>query len=284
MNVLAIETSSAIGSVALACTNVGADGGDGGDGTQGAVGEDGAARASRRDSAGYERGEASAGSAAARGERSSVRRETASGVRIGERSIATPREQTAALLPLIRELCVEAGVGFAELDAIAFGRGPGSFTGLRVAAAITQGLSLAHGARVVGVSSLAALAQRAAREHGVTHALVVVDARMDEVYRAEYVLDGGLPRLHGAERLVRPETLELPDAPGWTAVGDAFARHPEALDPVARAAENVLADLAPTARDLFPLAEADLAAGRTLAPEAALPVYLREAEAWHRST
>lgn len=202
--------------------------------------------------------------------------------RLRERWIAAPREQTAVLLPLIRELCEAARIGLGDLDLIAFGRGPGSFTGLRVAAAITQGFALAHDTPVVGVSSLAAIAQRAWREHGIARALVVVDARMGEVYSAEHALEDGLARLRGAEQIGRPEAVARPEGPGWAALGDAFERYAAELEHVAAGASRVLAGLGPAARDLVPLAEAELAAGRTLAPEAALPVYLREASAWRR--
>lgn len=207
----------------------------------------------------------------------------ASAGRLHERWIATPREQTARLLPSIHELCAEAGIALADLDAIAYGRGPGSFTGLRLAAAVTQGLALALGLRVVGVSSLAAIAQRASREHGHERALVAVDARMGEVYWAEYAIEDGLARLVGEERLGAPESVARPARARWAAAGDAFARYGGALEAVAAGAAAVLADLAPAARDLLPLAEVELAAGRTLAPEQALPVYLRDASAWRRA-
>ncbi len=200
---------------------------------------------------------------------------------LDERTIPTPREQTARLLPLIRELCEAAGIGLAELDAIAFGRGPGSFTGLRVAAAVAQGLALAHGAPVVGVSSLAAIAQRAFREHGLGRTLVAVDARMGEVYFAELAIEAGLARPRAEERIGRPGDVPVLEGADWAAVGDAFGRYAQELAAVTGAASRALPDLTPSARDLVPLAEADLAAGRTLAPEAALPVYLREADAWH---
>lgn len=210
----------------------------------------------------------------------SVALATAAG--LDERFIASPREQTAVLLPSIRSLCAAAGLRLADVDAIAFGRGPGSFTGLRVAAAVTQGLALAHGTPVVGVSSLAVLAQRGHREHGAERVLVVTDARMGEVYWAEYAIEDRLARLRGEERLAAPEAVAAPMGGGWAAAGDAFARYADVLAPAVSAAVAVWPELVPAARDLLPLALPELAAGRTLSPAAVQPVYLREATAWRR--
>ena len=112
----------------------------------------------------------------------SVAVETPGGVLV--REIATPREQTAQILALIDELLREAGIGLPDLDGIAFGRGPGSFTGLRVSVAVAQGLAAVAGMPLLPVSSLLCLAERAWREHGCERALVCVDAHMGEVYWA----------------------------------------------------------------------------------------------------
>ncbi len=199
-----------------------------------------------------------------------------------EASIPGPREQTAAILPLTEQLLAEAGLSLETLDAVAFGRGPGSFTGLRVAAAIAQGLSLAADLPIVAVSSLAALAQHAADVYGAPRALVCIDARMGEVYSALYRIERGLPELVGAEAIGVPEAVALPDSADWFAVGDGFAAYAAALEPIAARAARVLADSVARARDLVPLALGELAAGRVLKPEQALPVYLRGASAWRR--
>ncbi|HEX5418629.1 MAG TPA: tRNA (adenosine(37)-N6)-threonylcarbamoyltransferase complex dimerization subunit type 1 TsaB, partial [Gammaproteobacteria bacterium] len=132
------------------------------------------------------------------------------GAELTERSIETPRAQTERLLPLIDELLAEAGLRLAGLDAIVFGRGPGSFTGLRVAAALAQGLALAAGLPIAAVSSLAALAERAAREYAAAQVLTCVDARMGEVYWAVHGSQEELMQLRGAERLGPPEEVEPP--------------------------------------------------------------------------
>jgi tRNA threonylcarbamoyladenosine biosynthesis protein TsaB len=202
------------------------------------------------------------------------------GDEVRERFIATAREQTQQILPLIDALLGDAGIVLAELDAIVFGRGPGSFTGLRIAAAIAQGLSLASGRPLLAVSSLEALAQRAWREHAIAHSLTCVDARMGEVYWAEYRVEDGLATCLGGEHLGSPATVDAPASRPFGAVGDGFVAHAEALAAALAAAEHVVTALVPSARDLLPRARVDLFDGRGLAAPAAQPVYLRGAGAW----
>jgi tRNA threonylcarbamoyladenosine biosynthesis protein TsaB len=211
----------------------------------------------------------------------SVALETERGVVL--REIATPREQTERLISLTDELLAAAGIGLADLSGIAFGRGPGSFTGLRVSAAVAQGLAAASGVVLLPVSSLLCLAETAAREAGCERALVCVDAHMGEVYSAFAERRDGRVEIVGDERLCAPSEVAAP-AGAWCAVGSGFAAHSEALAPLARAAMNVLPELVPSAAGLLPQAKRDLAAGRGPAPAAALPVYLREHTAWRRSS
>ena len=214
----------------------------------------------------------------------SVAVETPRGVLV--REIATPREQTAQILALIDELLREAGIGLPDLDGIAFGRGPGSFTGLRVSVAVAQGLAAVVGMPLLPVSSLLCLAERAWREHGCERALVCVDAHMGEVYWAVAERRGGSIGVAGDERLGAPSdvTHAPAGAAAWSAVGSGFAAHSEALAAVLQTAAQVLPALVPSAVDLFPQAKRDLAAARVTAPTAALPVYLREHTAWRRSS
>jgi tRNA threonylcarbamoyladenosine biosynthesis protein TsaB len=201
---------------------------------------------------------------------------------VAGRQIPSAREQTEQVLPIIDTLLGEANLRLHELDAIAFGRGPGSFTGLRLAAAISQGLALASGVALLPLSSLAAAAQRAYREAGAERVLVCVDARMGEVYWAGFEIRHGLAEPVIEEQLCRPESLRAPAQSGWLAVGSGFAAHPKALARVLTRTLAVAADLEPAAGDLLPLARRALAQGATVPPEAALPVYLRGKEAWRR--
>jgi tRNA threonylcarbamoyladenosine biosynthesis protein TsaB len=201
--------------------------------------------------------------------------------RIVVREIETPREQTERLLQLVDELLTAERLAIAALDAVAFGRGPGSFTGLRMAAAVAQGFALARGVPLLPVSSLLCLAQGAWRAERAARSLVCVDARMGEVYWGEFATDDdGVSTGIGDERLSPPADVRVPA--GWTAVGDGFARYPE-LTSAATVAPRQLPALLPKAIDLLPRAVADLTAGRSVAPAEALPVYLRDRTAWRRS-
>jgi tRNA threonylcarbamoyladenosine biosynthesis protein TsaB len=198
-----------------------------------------------------------------------------------ERDVTETRDQTARVLPLIDELLVAADLGVGDLDAIAFGQGPGSFTGLRVAAAVAQGLALASGVPIVPVSSMAGLQQQVWRRHAVDSALICIDARMDEVYWAHYRIDANLARCVGDETIGLPATVVTPTVP-FTCVGDGFDRYAADLAATTGAAAAVLGGIKPAARDLVPLAVAYVASGQHVAPTAALPTYLRDASAWQR--
>ena len=212
----------------------------------------------------------------------SVALETAAGLLV--RELATPREQTERLLAVTDELLADAGLELESLDGIAFGRGPGSFTGLRVSVAVAQGLAAVSGVPLLPVSSLLCLAQRAWQDAGCERALVCVDAHMGEVYWAVAERRGGDVELLGDERLSAPAEVVAPEGAGWCAVGSGFAAHAEPLSAVARAAARILPELLPSAVALLPQAKRDLAAGRSTPPAAALPIYLRENTAWRRSS
>jgi tRNA threonylcarbamoyladenosine biosynthesis protein TsaB len=212
----------------------------------------------------------------------SVALETPAGVLV--RELGSPREQTEQIIALTDELLRAAGIGLQDLNGIAFGRGPGSFTGLRVSAAVAQGLAAVDDLPLLPVSSLLCLAERAWREHGCERALVCIDAHMGEVYWAGAAVHGGAVGIVGDERLGAPSDVRSPHGAPYYAVGSGFAAHADALAPVARAALRVLPALTPSAVDLLPRAKRDLAEGRVAAAAAALPVYLREHTAWRRSS
>lgn len=156
-----------------------------------------------------------------------------SGAGLLERSAPGGAQSSTTLIPLIRELMGELGLSFDELDLIAFGRGPGSFTGLRTACSVAQGL--AFGARkglgvpVLPVDSLLAVAEQARMEHGVDKVLAVLDARMDEVYAAAYRWDGGQWSSAGDYQLLAPQHVIV--EPGFTVAGNAQAAYGERLAP-----------------------------------------------------
>lgn len=201
--------------------------------------------------------------------------------RLAVRERLAGRTHAAAILTMIDEVLVEAGATLASVDAIAFGRGPGSFTGVRLAASVTQGLAYGAGAPVVPVSDLQALAYRAFEAHaGAQRALVCNDARMREVYWACFSRSARDPAMPVAgERVSDPDEVVLPA--DWTAdagligAGTGFAAYPQLVGLVPRGAAAILA-LYPRAAEIALLAATEVAAGRVFDPGMALPVYLRD--------
>jgi tRNA threonylcarbamoyladenosine biosynthesis protein TsaB len=193
-----------------------------------------------------------------------------------ERFELAPREHARLLLPMVESLLNEANLALADLDAIAFGRGPGSFTGVRIAAGMAQGLAFAAGLPVAPVSSLAALAQGAA-DAGHSRVLAAIDARMGEVYWGAFVAgEDGLVAMDGIEEVCSPETVPLPEGADWFGAGTGWATYTEVLQgrlgPAVTASDG---NRFPQAGAVARLAAADVADGNVLAPEQALPVYLR---------
>lgn len=178
-------------------------------------------------------------------------------------------QASATLLPAIRQLLAEAGLALCDLDAIAFGRGPGSFTGLRTACAVAQGLAFgAGGGRsvpVLPIDTLAAVAEAARQQYGCTDVVAVLDARMNEVYWARYQWQGSSDGDFG---LCAPEALVVP--PGWSVVGNAQTIYGEHLAPNAQHLHAL-----PEASALLNLAPALLAAGGAVPAAQALPRYIR---------
>ena len=164
------------------------------------------------------------------------------------------------LLPLIDAVLAETGVTLRELDGIAFGAGPGSFTGVRIACGVAQGLALGASRPLVPVSTLEALAQAAWRDHGATQVVACLDARMREVYVAAYERAGEGWRERHAPAVVKPADASLSGVAGWTGVGDGFAAYPALGASLALATVDVQAK--PDARAIGALALPRFVAGR----------------------
>ena len=208
--------------------------------------------------------------------------------RVLTRAAEAPRGHAELILPMVESLLAEAGLSLSSLGAIAFARGPGSFTGLRLAAAVTQGLAFGAGLPVLAVSTLRASALQALqRAPSATHVLVCNDARMGEVYVAAFARGaGGLPEPLGPESVCPPSSVVMPATSGvWVGAGHGFRAYPQ-LEQAAPASSRpgearpgfteIFADLLPQAREVLPLARAEWAAGRILKPAEAQPVYLRD--------
>ncbi|MFP5426520.1 MAG: tRNA (adenosine(37)-N6)-threonylcarbamoyltransferase complex dimerization subunit type 1 TsaB [Gammaproteobacteria bacterium] len=184
-----------------------------------------------------------------------------------------PRQHAQKLLPMIKQILAESGVALSDLDAIAFGRGPGAFTGVRIAIGVVQGLAFALERPVLPVSNLAALAQRALRERGTQHVAAAIDARMDEVYWGCYQANEGEMRLLGREAVLPPERVALPEAGGdWFGAGTGWGYAPRLAAQVSDSDANLL----PTALDILSLAGYAWARGEAIAADQAQPVYLRD--------
>jgi tRNA threonylcarbamoyladenosine biosynthesis protein TsaB len=192
------------------------------------------------------------------------------------RTELAPRRHAERVLPLADELLAEAGIGKHALDAIAVGRGPGAFTGVRLAISLAQGMAMALDRPVVTVSSLAALALEAPEDD--TAILAVIDARMGEIYAASYRRDGegGLIALD-EERVCTAESLQLPQAEAWHVVGSGWATYRDTLrSRLGTEPRSTDGMCYPQARHVATLAVREFKAGRVVAPEHALPVYLRD--------
>jgi tRNA threonylcarbamoyladenosine biosynthesis protein TsaB len=188
-----------------------------------------------------------------------------------------PRLHTQLILGMCEQLLVEADVSLRQLDALAFGRGPGSFTGVRIAAAVTQGMAFAWDLPVVPVSTLAAIAQEVIDISKKQRVLVAIDARMNEVYWGHYSRDPeGLARDHGGEGVCKPG--EVPLLTGkWYGAGSGWRADIEAMH--LRFGNRLCGyddTLLPKARYIMPLAIAKFQRGNALSAEHALPVYLRD--------
>jgi len=198
----------------------------------------------------------------------------------------TARAHADLILPMIDDVLRESALKLGDMDCLAFGRGPGSFTGVRIAVSVIQGLALAADKPVVGVSNLAAVAQQAVSVHTMPTGgdiLVCMDARMQEVYWAHYRVGlGGNVELVGSEQVSPPAAVtcaavdrRLPASgvetlgvgTGWRAYSELGRRFPEL---------RVDASLLPRAQEVAHLAIAEFRAGRAVSAAAAQPVYLRD--------
>ncbi len=184
-----------------------------------------------------------------------------------------PRAHLRLLLPMVESVLTEAELDLGELDAIAFGCGPGGFTGLRIAAGAAQGLALGARLPVIPVSNLAALAAAAMRDTTAPKVVVCQDARMGEVYWGTF--DRGaddLPVASGPERVGPPEVVSVAGS-DWLGAGSGWLAYPQLHVDFAGVIESN--PRWPDAADLVAIALRELHAGRVLAPELAAPTYIR---------
>lgn len=180
------------------------------------------------------------------------------------------------VMPLVREVLADAGWRLRDLDAIAFGAGPGAFTGVRIACGVAQGLALGASLPVVPVCTLEALAEELWSVDGTENVLTMLDARMREVYVAGYRREGARWNAVLAPDVVKPADVSAPPdgwVGAWAGAGDGFAQYPEVAARLGMV--RTFAQMRPTARAVGMLALPRLAAGEAVAARDALPVYVR---------
>lgn len=182
------------------------------------------------------------------------------------------RAHSGTLLPLVRELLAEAGIGSGDLAAVAFGAGPGAFTGLRVACGLAQGLAMGAGCPVLPVSTLAAMAAAS----GSTQVLTLLDARMGEVYTGHFASQGDDWQPQAPVDVQAPEAIVLPlPVDGLIACGNAIAAYPVLATRLTAAGISVRPDIMPDAGSVAWLGALALARGEAIDPALAVPVYIR---------
>lgn len=194
-----------------------------------------------------------------------------------EQALATQRGHSEHILGMLDALLAQAGVSLKDIDLLSFGRGPGSFTGVRVGVGVAQGIAFARRLPVVPVSTLAAVAQRAIDEYGAKQIAVALDARMGEVYAAHYREVNGLAVLCDEEQVCAPTDFRPLDETMWFAAGTGWKEHEQALKTAfANQLSGEDATLLPLAAAMTWLARDRADKGETIAAEAAVPVYLRD--------
>ncbi|WP_438863546.1 tRNA (adenosine(37)-N6)-threonylcarbamoyltransferase complex dimerization subunit type 1 TsaB [Neptunicella sp.] len=198
-----------------------------------------------------------------------------------------PQQHSQRLLPMVDEVLMEANIKLAQLDYLGFGRGPGSFTGVRIATGMIQGLALGTDLPVVAISTLAAMAQQAYQLYDVQNVIAATDARMDEVYIGHYQLQQNTMQLMGDEQVLAPELAHqqiiqplvtqqmslMGTGTGWQAYST--LNEGAAVTPYTDI-------LYPNARYMLKLAEQAIAQGETQSVEQIQPVYLRDKVTWKK--
>jgi tRNA threonylcarbamoyladenosine biosynthesis protein TsaB len=196
---------------------------------------------------------------------------------VAERYALAPKEHTKLILPMIDSLMVDAGLKPQQLDALAFSRGPGSFTGVRIATGVIQGIALGANLPVVPVSTLAAIAQDFFDNNDDNVAFVAMDARMDEIFWGVYRRDAlGYAELIGDEAVIPAEQIEFPDLTG-VGIGSGWGVYYQKLmTHLAGRVSHYHADILPRAGAIARLGARGFELGLAVEVERAMPVYLRD--------
>ena len=213
--------------------------------------------------------------------------DTRSSAKIITRFAIAPREHTKLILTMMDEVLAEAEVKLAQIDAVAFSRGPGAFTGVRIATGVAHGVALALDKPLLPISTLAAIAQQMYQQQGAKHCLAAIDARMQEVYWGRYCVDNGIMTLQGEEAVNKPDhlrqaariapiSLATEEAFEWVAAGSGWDAYATSLDLEAVTTLKTMVNILPSAEYIAILAVHDWFRGKAVDAEQAQPLYLRD--------
>jgi tRNA threonylcarbamoyladenosine biosynthesis protein TsaB len=210
-------------------------------------------------------------------------------LRLGEqvrvRFQVQPRRHGELLLGMMQDLLAEAGLTLRQLDGLAFGRGPGAFTGVRIATGVAQGVAYGADLPLLPVSNLAALAQGRLRDRGGERFLCAFDARMGELYWGAFQADAkGVVRALGEEQVAAPAAVTIPAGARWCGVGRGWAVYGDSLRRrLGDTLEAVDAERLCSAQDVATLGAVLWSEGGAVGPTSGLPVYLRDQVAWKKT-
>lgn len=204
---------------------------------------------------------------------------------VASRFEISPREHTQKILPMVKSALEEANLTLQSLDVLAFGRGPGSFTGVRIGVGVAQGIALGAELPMIGISSLATMAEGVFRTTGIKQVLVAIDARMGEIYCAQYQRnDEGIWLGEETEAVMKPEHFveALQSTTGtWAMAGTGWQAYPELKEGLPFTVVETDITL-PAAQNMLPLAVAAWHEGKATRVEEAEPVYLRNEVTWKK--
>lgn len=204
---------------------------------------------------------------------------------VASRFEISPREHTQKILPMVKSALEEANITLQSLDVLAFGRGPGSFTGVRIGVGVAQGIALGAELPMIGISSLATMAEGVFRTTGIKQVLVAIDARMGEIYCAQYQRnDAGVWMGEDTEAVMKPEQLieALQSTKGtWAIAGTGWQAYPDLKEALPFTVVETEITL-PAAQDMLPLAVTAWHEGKSTKVEDAEPVYLRNEVTWKK--
>jgi len=189
-----------------------------------------------------------------------------------------PQQHSQLILSQCEHLLSEAEIKPAQLDAVAFGQGPGSFTGVRIAAGVTQGIAFAHDLPVIGISTLAAQAQKICIKHPTHYCLSAIDARMKEIYWGVFSLSGNQQvEAQSEESVSSANAILLPNIERWVGVGSGWKVFPSELKTALGqdAITKTYPDTLPSAKEVAQLASHKFELGEVMSAENAIPIYLR---------